>query len=248
MLHQASRQSQPSPAKKPGACMSCLCASALKPVVDCQRDRYPRDSRGDSPAYSRPANQIDNRTAGEQATGKDKPVTSSTRARINPAGKGSRACREGKPGPDPAIAQKVRSVCSAARSKYLIYKQSASGSAPFDILVIMRNALDYAHTINQLQIEPCIMYWYAPQHVRCNKGAPVPSVEYGHRHQVGPGTGQPGQSIEGISLYQSGSYAVRPCSAQCARHAGRPAIRRTPVGLLKFPFPSTGRRAGWAPQ
>lgn len=248
MHQQANRQSQPSPAKKPGALMSCLCASALNRCSKYQRDRYPDHSHGDGHTVTRPAPELAMQSAGEQVPGMGKPVTLSTCARVNPAGKGPGLRREGKPGPDPVNAQIVRSVCSAAQPKCMIYKQSALATSQFDILGIVRIIQITLNRIRHLQRGAGIMDPDAVQQVQRNKGARTRRRSMGIRHQDRPGTVQPWQDSRGISVYQSGSYAVQPSSMQCARHASRPAIRRTPGGQVKFPILQTDRRQGGAPQ
>ena len=247
MPYQATRQSQAGTAEKPGVWLSCSSALALKLVSQSQRDRYQDLSHGDSPAHSRPAHQIESRTAGEQATGKGRRSAPISCARINPAGERRRALSEGIQGRDPATAHYLISYRTAACTKYLIHNDTGMVKRLFNILVIMRNALDYAHTINHLQIEPGIMGRYALQQLRRNKGAPVPSVEHGHRHQVRHGMHPVRMASVSGMPYISTAYDAARCSAQRAGTAGAQANRRTPGGQVKFPFPSTGRRTGGAP-
>lgn len=107
MLHQANRQSQPAHTGKPGACVSCIGASALNRLSNPSRDRYQGHSHGDSHTVTRTAQPGAKQSASEQVPGMGNQYVPMSRARINGHVLQLRALNERKPGRDPGAAHNI---------------------------------------------------------------------------------------------------------------------------------------------
>lgn len=242
MPYQATRQSQAGTAEKPGVWLCIFSPSGLKHSKQCRSNSYPRDRHGDRRPHTHTAKASAGKPVSKLPAGMGNQSKPILRARINPAGKGSRAQSRGKPGPDPAQCRIIdRMQCSI---------DTAFDSKGISAVVYNRYYVKWTNndiTINGLTDGQIVGNCPAVQQVRRNKGAPACSVEHGHRHQVRHGMHPVRMASVSGMPYISTAYDAARCSAQRAGSAGPGRNRFTPGGQVKFPIRQIGRPVGGAP-